>query len=259
MRGRDVSDRDPAPERPVVVVNEALAMQYFGTLDVIGRRIAFGSQNLTWMEIIGVVSNARRSGPELDARAETYLPHRQRPTGSMTLVVRSAGDSMALVGPIRDLVKRLDPEQPVSRVSALSTLLDARLAERRFLLALLGGFAAVALLLSAIGIYGVMAYTVGRRRHEFGIRAALGASRADLSRLVLRQGVAVTALGIAIGVAGAFAATRLMERLLFGVSAMDPLVFAAVTVLLGASALIACWLPARRAANTDPMGVLRQD
>ncbi len=166
---------------------------------------------------------------------------------------------MALVPAIRDLVRRLDPEQPVSRVNALSTLLDARLAERRFLLALLGGFAAVALLLSGIGIYGVMAYTVSRRRHEFGIRAALGASRAELSRLVLRQGAVVTGLGVAIGVAGAFAATRLMERLLFGVSPVDPVVFAAVTLLLGASALTACWLPARRAANADPIRALRQD
>ena len=157
------------------------------------------------------------------------------------------------------MVQRLDPEQPIARVTALGTMLDARLAERRFVLALLGGFAGVALLLSAIGIYGVMAYTVGRRRHEFGVRAALGARRADLSRLVLRQGALVIVIGVLLGVGGAVAVTRLMERLLFGVSATDPLVFVAVTLILSATALVACWLPARRAANADPMGVLRQE
>jgi putative ABC transport system permease protein len=260
VRGRDVAETDLATALRVVVVNEALALQYFETLDVVGRRISFGSlgPNTQWLTIVGVVSNARRSGPELDARAETYLPHPQRPSGSMTLVVKTAGDPLLLTPAIRQLVQRLDPEQPIARVSALTTMLDARLAERRFVLSLLGGFALVALSLSAIGIYGVMAYSVGRRRHEFGVRAALGASRLDLSRLVIRQGAIVIAIGVLLGVGGAVAVTRLMERLLFGVSATDPLVFAVVTLLLSATALLACWLPARRAANVEPMGVLRQ-
>ncbi len=260
VRGRDVAETDVATALRVVVVNEALALQYFETLDVVGRRISFGSlgPNTQWLTIVGVVSNARRSGPELDARAETYFPHPQRPSGSMTLVVKTAGDPLLLTPAIRQVVQRLDPEQPIARVSALETMLDARLAERRFVLSLLGGFALVALSLSAIGIYGVMAYSVGRRRHEFGVRAALGASRLELSRLVIRQGAIVIAIGVLLGVGGAFAVTRLMERLLFGVSATDPLVFAAVTLLLSATALLACWLPARRAANVEPMGVLRQ-
>jgi len=261
VQGRDVAESDLATALRVVVVNEALALQYFETLDVVGRRISFGSlgPNTQWLTIVGVVSNARRSGPELDARAETYLPHPQRPSGSMTLVVKTAGDPLLLTPAIRQVVQRLDPEQPIARASALSTMLDARLAERRFVLSLLGGFALVALSLAAIGIYGVMAYSVGRRRHEFGVRAALGASRLDLSRLVIRQGAIVVAIGVLLGVGGAVAATRLMERLLFGVSATDPLVFAAVTLLLSATALLACWLPARRAANVEPMGVLRQE
>lgn len=259
LRGRDVSGADLPTAQRVVVVNETLATSYFGTPDVIGRRVAFGGGDKpNWLTIVGLVSNARRSGPELEARAETYFPHGQRTTGSMTLVVRSDGDPTTLVLPIREVVRRLDPEQPVSRVNTLAALLDGRLSERRFVLALLGGFAVVALMLSAIGIYGVMAYTVGRRRQELGIRAALGASRSDLSWLVLRQGVMITTAGIMLGVGGAFAITRLMERLLFGVSPSDPIVFAGVTVLLCASALAACYLPARRAAKADPMGLLRQ-
>jgi putative ABC transport system permease protein len=261
VRGRDVADTDLTTALRVVVVNEALALSYFETLDVVGRRISFGSPgpNTQWLTIVGVVSNARRSGPELDARAETYFPHPQRPSGSMTLVVKAAADPLSLTPAIRQVVQRLDPEQPIARVNALASILDARLAERRLVLALLGGFAGIALFLSAIGIYGVMAYTVGRRRHEFGVRAALGASRVDLSRLVLRQGAIVIVTGVLLGVGGAFVVTRLMERLLFGVSATDPLVFAAVTLLLSATALVACWLPARRAANADPMQVLRQE
>jgi putative ABC transport system permease protein len=257
IRGRDVSDSDDVNGQRVVIVNEMLAMSYFNTLDVVGRRIAFGSQNPNWLTIIGVVSNARRSGPALEARAETYFPHAQRPTGSMMLIVRAAGDPLALVPAIREIVIRLDPEQPMSRVNTLATLLDARLAERRFLIALLSGFAGIALLMSTVGIYGVMAYTVGRRRHEFGIRAALGANRADLSRLVLRQGAIVTTVGVALGLVGALATTRLIEHLLFGVSASDPLVFTGVTMLLSGVAVLACWLPARRASRADPMGILR--
>jgi predicted permease len=261
VRGRDVADTDVATAQRVVVVNETLAMSYFETLDVVGRRISFGSPgpNTQWLTIVGVVSNARRSGPELDARAETYFPHPQRPSGSMTLVVKTAVEPLSLTPAIRQVVQRLDPEQPIARVNSLDVMLGARLGERRFVLALLGGFAAIALLLSAIGIYGVMAYTVGRRRHEFGVRAALGASRVDLVRLVLRQGAVVIVIGVLLGVGGAIAITRLMERLLFGVSATDPLVFAAATLLLSATALVACWVPARRAANADPMGVLRQE
>jgi putative ABC transport system permease protein len=261
VRGRDVADTDVATAQRVVVVNETLAMTYFETLDVVGRRISFGSPgpNAQWLTIVGVVSNARRSGPELDARAETYFPHPQRPSGSMTLVVKTAVEPASLTPAIRQVVQRLDPEQPIARVNSLDAMLGARLGERRFVLALLGGFAAIALLLSAIGIYGVMAYTVGRRRHEFGVRAALGASRVDLVRLVLRQGAVVIVIGVLLGVGGAIAITRLMERLLFGVSATDPFVFAAATLLLSATALVACWVPARRAANADPMGVLRQE
>ena len=143
-------------------MNETLALSFFETRDVVGRRIAFGSPgpDTQWLTIVGVVGNARRSGPELDARAEIYFPHSQRPSGSMTLVVKAAADPLSLTPAIRQVVQRLDPEQPIARVTALGTMLDARLAERRFVLALLGGFAGVAVLLSAIGIYGVMAYTV---------------------------------------------------------------------------------------------------
>jgi putative ABC transport system permease protein len=259
LRGRDVSDADLPTTRPVVIVNEMLAMQYFDTLDVIDRSISFDGQADNWLTIAGVVSNARRTGPELDARAETYFPHGQRPAGSMTLVVRSSADPMALVPTIRETVRRLDAEQPVSRVNTLAAMLDTRLSERRFVLAVLGNFAIVALLLSVLGTYGVMSYTVGRRRHEFGIRAALGASAADLLRLVLRQGLAVTAIGVGIGMVGVFVVTRLVKGLLFGVSPTDPTVIIALTLLLSVSALVACWLPARHAAKADPVRALRQE
>jgi predicted permease len=259
LRGRDVSDADLPANRRVVVINEALANAYFGTSDVIGKRLAFNAQTPNWLEIVGVVSNARRTAPELEARPETYFPHAQRPTGGMTLIVRTTHDAMAIVPAVRDVVRRLDPEQPVARVSTLQTLLDARLAERRFLLGILAGFAAVALVLSVVGIYGVMSYTVGRRRQEFGIRAALGAGRADLSSLVLRQGLVVTGIGVVAGVMGALLVTRVLEGLLFGVHRLDPAVFAGVIGVLVICGLVACWLPARRAANADPIRALRQD
>jgi predicted permease len=259
VRGRDVSDADLPGRTRVVVVNEALATAYFGTLDVVGKRISFDGQKPDWLEIVGVVSNARRTAPELEARPETYFPHAQRPTGGMTLIVRTAQDPIAIVPALRDVVRRLDPEQPVARVNVLQSLLDTRLAERRFLLALLGGFATVALVLSIVGIYGVMSYTVGRRRQEFGIRAALGAQRGDLSGMVLRQGVLVTSIGTCAGVIGAVLVTRLLEGLLFGVRRLDPAVFAGVIGILTTCALMACWIPARRAAKADPMRALRHD
>lgn len=262
--GRLIGDHDTADSLPVLVVNEALARLYFGTTDVIGRRVTFGDPKdpeTTWPTIVGVVRDARRAlaGPQLEARSEVYMPYPQRPRPGMMLVVRTAGDPLAVAAPLREITTKLDAEVPLARVQPLADLLSARLDERVFLMNLLSAFAVMAVLLSAIGIYGVTAYSVSRRMQEFGVLIALGAQRRNVIGLVLRHGLLVVAMGSGIGLFGALALTRLAAPHLFEVSPTDPQVFLAVAAGLSMLALVACWLPAARAAGVDPMTVLRHE
>jgi putative ABC transport system permease protein len=262
--GRVINEHDTADSLPVVVANEALARQYFGTTDVVGRRITFGNPTdpkTTWPTIVGVVRDVRRAsaGPQLDARPEVYFPYSQRARSSMMLVVRTKGDPLAMTEPLREIASKLDAEIPLARVLPLSELLNARLDARVFVMNLLSAFAIMAVLLSAIGIYGVTAYSVSRRMQEFGVLVALGAQRRDVLTLVLRHGLVVVTTGSALGVAGALALTRFAGPQLFEVSPTDPQVFLAVAIGLGLCALLACWLPAARASRVDPMTVLRHE
>jgi predicted permease len=262
VAGRLMDDHDTADSLRVLVVNEALARLYFGTTDIVGRRVTFGDpQNpeTIWPTIVGVVRDARRAlaGPQLEARPEAYVPYPQRARPGMMLVVRTTGDPLAVVAPVREIASKLDAEVPLARVLPLSDLLNARLDERVFLMNLLTVFAVMALLLSAIGIYGVTAYSVSRRMHEFGVLIALGAQRRNIIGLVLRHGLLVVALGSTFGVLGALTLTRLAVPHLFEVSPTDPQVFVAVAAGLALLALVACWLPAERAARADPMKELR--
>ena len=264
VAGRGFTGFDRADSLPVVVANEALARAYFSGVDAVGRRVTFGDASdpsAPWLTIVGIVADVRRAsaGPELDVRPEVYMPYPQRRSPGMMLVVRAASDPMALAAPIREIAKSIDPDVPLARIRTLDDLQGARLAERRFVMGLLSAFAGLAVLLSAIGIYGVIAYTVTRRLPEFGMCLALGAQRWDIAKLVFRQGLIVAAIGTVAGLAGAIGLTRFAGPQLFNVSPTDPWVFAAVAALLLGVAAAASWLPARRASRVDPMVVLRHE
>jgi putative ABC transport system permease protein len=259
LHGRtfDARDTDVAPT--VFVINEELARRHFPGEDPIGKRISFRWDDLVPGEIVGVVGSVRELGPAAEPAPAIYRPYTQMPNGSFHLVVRTAGEPQALAGTIREVVRSLDPNLPVPEIRTMDQVAGETVARPRLNLLLLGGFAALALVLAAIGLYGVMAYSVTQRRAEVGVRMALGASRPDVVRLVISQGIRLTLAGLLVGLAGSLVLTRLMASLLFGVQPTDPLTLAAVAVFLAAIALVASWIPARRAASTDPAIVLRAE
>jgi putative ABC transport system permease protein len=265
LYGRFFSDQiDTATGPPAAIVNETLARIYFNSADVVGRRVTFSGAigpQTTWLTIVGVVRDVRRAfaGPHVDPRAEVYRPYGQRQTPTMVLTAKASGDALALAGAIREIARAMDADVPLSRVQTLDTLLGNRVGDRRFVMSLLMAFAVLAVLLAAIGIYGVITYTVSRRLPEFGVCLALGAQQRDIAKMVLGQGVAVATAGTAIGVGGALFLTRFVGPQLYDVKPNDPWVFTAVAALLLAIATTAAWLPARRASRVDPMIVLRRE
>jgi putative ABC transport system permease protein len=206
-----------------------------------------------------MVGNVRHFGPDTEAKPQIYFSHAQSPGHDMSLIVRASTDPLGLVGAVQQEVFALDPAQPVYDVRTLGELISQSVAPRRFVMLLLGGFAALAVLLATVGIYGVIAYSVSRRTHEIGVRMALGAQSTHVMRLVVRQGMGLALGGLGIGLAGALVSTRLMAGLIYGVSPTDPLTFASVSALLCAAALVACWIPARRATRVNPMEALRHE
>jgi len=210
-----------------------------------------------WFTIMGVVGDVRHSGLNVEAKPEFYVPHLQYSRSSMTLVARVAADPASLTAAVRREILALDPQLPLYNVRPMERIVDESVAPQRLSTMLFGGFAALALALAAIGIYGVMSYAVAQRTHEIGIRIALGARTRDVLQLVVTQGMKPALTGVAIGLAAAFGLTRLMKNLLFDVSATDPLTFVVITLLLTAIGLLACWIPARRAAKVDPLLALR--
>jgi predicted permease len=262
-RGRAFTAADAKNAPGVIVVNDAFVRAYFPGQDPLGQHVILdGPDNkpLPPREVVGVVGNVRFEKFDDEERPEYYIPFEQAPTAVTQVVVRARGeDAAALTPSVRSALKDVDPNLLIWRTQTMDELVSQSVAPQRFNVALLGFFAALAMLLAAVGIYGVMSYTVTQRRHEMGIRMALGAQRRDVLRLVVGQGMALTLAGLALGLAGAFALTRLMSGLLYGVSATDPPVFAAVALLLAAVALLACYLPARRATKVDPMTALRYE
>jgi putative ABC transport system permease protein len=269
-RGRSFTPDEVAAASHVAIVNETLAKQYWPDQDPVGRfvtlfkssqaRADFGERFS--VEIVGVVGDVRHTGLEEQPAPEVYIPYTVNPWGWMNVVARTAADPEALVPLLARTVAAVDPDIPVAgrqRPGAMRQNFSGQLAQRRFTVTLLSGFAAGALLLAALGIYGVIAYLVALRKREIGIRAALGATRRHITRLVVAQSVRVVAVGLAVGLAAAFGLTRLMANLLYGVGATDAVTFAGVTVFLGAVALLASWLPARRASRVDPMVALRNE
>jgi putative ABC transport system permease protein len=259
VRGRAFTDRDAAEATPVMMINETMARRVFGAADPLGRRMRSWRDENLLREIVGVVSDVRYNGLADDERSLVYVPHRQNAWGLMTVVVRAAGDPAALAEPLRREVARLDRDVAVASVAPLSTQAAASISTQRFAGLLLGLFAAAAALLAGIGIYGVMTYAVARRQREMGVRLALGASPASLFALVVRHGAALTAAGIALGMGGAIAVGRLMQSLLFGISPADAATLVTVPLVLGAVAIAACALPARRASRTEPLEALRNE
>jgi putative ABC transport system permease protein len=253
VNGRLLAESDGANAPPVVVINESLARKYFADEDPLGKRITLGATRA----IVGVVSDVKHSALDEEAKAEIYLPMAQAPTPLMSLAVRVNGDPMQMVAAVREQVRAVDKDQPISKIETMERLMDKSVAPRRFNLLLLGVFALVGLALAGVGLYGVMSYTVTQRTREIGVRMAMGAQRGDVLRLVIGEGMKLALIGALLGLGGALALTRLLKTLLFEVSATDPLTFIAIGAALIVVALLACWIPARRAASMDPLVSLR--
>ena len=259
-KGRQFSDRDNAQSVPVAIVNENLVRlfwpQYPVSPDPIGQHILLGS-NTQPMEIVGIAPNVRQYGRDENPKPEVYLPCAQKPPQSAMLVVRAAGDPRTLTSAIRNQVLVIDPDQPVSAVATMDELLEASEGQLRLIMALVAAFAGAATLISVVGLYGVVAYSVAQRTKEMGIRRALGAQQTDILSLVTGQGLRLAVIGVFLGMGGAFAVTRLLQDLLFQVSATDPVTFLAVAILFVIVAMAASYIPARRAIGIDPMDALR--
>jgi putative ABC transport system permease protein len=261
LAGRAFTDADDANAPQVVIINEALSRQYFHNQDPVGKRLQTGDYSPAgpWLTIVGVVADVKYSGLNETAQPTLYTAFQQNLWWrSMYLAVKADGDPLGLINSVRNEVWALDRDLPVSQIKTMDQLMSDAVAEPRAYTLLLGIFGAVALLLAALGIYGVMAYAVTQRTHEIGVRLALGAQSGAVLRLVIGAGMKLALLGMAIGLLAAFAMTRLMTKLLFSVSATDPVTFALIALLLMGVALLACYLPARRATKVDPMVALRR-
>jgi putative ABC transport system permease protein len=263
LRGRSFTDDDNEKAPLAGMINAMVARRFFPNEDPIGKRFLIGHPSATnsskWYTIVGVVSDTKLYGLANPARLEVYLPFRQSPSNGMALVVKSSADPAALTTEIREAVQSIDKDQPIFAISTMEELRSNSVATRRMTLVLLGLFSGLALVLGAIGIYGVISYSVAQRTHEIGIRMALGAPRSDVFRLVVGQGLKLAGIGIAIGIVAAFGLARLMSSLLYGISATDFETFAGVSILLALVALLACYVPARRAMRVDPTVALRYE
>ena len=265
VRGRTFSATDSADAEPVALVNETLAARYFAGREPVGGRIRMGGNNAPWLTVVGLVRDVRHNGMTGAVKEKFYVPHAQFaraagfPYPTMYVVAKTSGDPLALAAPIRQAVAALDPNLPVANVRTMERVVADSISTPRFTGFLLGLFAAVALTLSAIGIYGVLTYIVSQRTHEIGIRMAIGASVGSVVRMVLRSGLALSVTGIAIGLLAAALVTRLMASLLYDVAPLDPATFVAVPVVLAGVALVASYVPAWRAARVDPLRALRTE
>jgi putative ABC transport system permease protein len=262
--GRLFNNQELTEERHVVLINQAFADQYLHGVNPLGQKALIYMKSLeesqnTPSEIIGVVGDVRQMGLDTPAEPTVYWPHPELVMSGMTILVRTANDPLTLVSAARNELQQMDPEQPMAAIATMDELLSGSLSRSRFTMLVLGVFAALALVLASVGIYGVIAYSVTQRTQEFGIRIALGASRRDVLRLVLSQGTRLTLLGIGLGIVAALVVTRLMATLLYGISATDPVTFTAVALLLALVALAACYIPARRATRVDPIVALRYE
>ncbi len=256
IAGREFTERDNENSPKVVIISQATARRHFPNEDPIGKRIGNGRPD-GWREIVGITADVKHFGLTQDARVSMFFPDRQRPSRQMFIVARAAADPLSLGSALRGAVAAMDKNLAVSNISAMEEITSQSIGQERFTLLLLGLFSALALLLAVAGIYGVMSYAVAQRTHEIGVRVAVGAQTRDVLKLVVTQGMALVLAGVGIGLASALALTRLIRGLLFGVSATDPVSYVGVAALLALVALVACYVPARRASKVDPLVALR--
>lgn len=258
LRGRQFDDHDNDGAKPVVIINQWTANHFFPNQDPIGKHLMQSREKIT-REIVGVVGNVPFNGLNAPNFQEMYLPHAQSPFAAMTLAVRSQSDPQSLLEAVRRLTLEIDADVPFSDVASMASVISASTAQPRLTTQLTGFFAALALLLTAVGIYGVLAYSVAQRRHEMGIRMALGARAADILTLVVGQGMRLVLVGLAVGFVASLALTRLIASLLFATSVRDPFTLSTAILLLAGVAALACYIPARRASRVDPVIVLRYE
>ena len=260
LQGREFDDRDTGGKPDVVIINQKMAQRYWPNADAIGKRIKIGPpENEPWLTVVGVVGNVNHTGLDAEPDLATYEPHAKRPWSEMTVLVRTGGDPLSLAGPVQRELKSAEKEILIEDVVTMTRRLDLSVAPQRMNVVLLATFAFIALVLAAAGIYGIMAHSVAQRTQEIGLRMALGAQLRDVMKMVLRSGLSLALLGISIGLMGAFALTRLMSKLLFGVTPTDAVTFASVAAILFLVALLACYIPARRATRVDPSIALRYE
>jgi putative ABC transport system permease protein len=265
IAGKDLSklDDDERQMAPLnsIVIDEEFARTYWPGEDAVGKRIAMGSEkDPRFLTVLGVVGRVKMEGLSTDSkRVQGYFPFAQIPNGGMTVIIKAAGDPNQLIAAVRQQVKAIDPDQPIYSVRTMDDIRAESVAPERLNLTLLSIFAGIALVLAVVGIYGVMSYSVTQRTHEIGIRMAIGAQPRDVFRMIIRQGMMLALIGVGIGLVGAFGLTRLMASMLFGVEPTDPATFAAIALLLTTVALVACYIPGRRATKVDPVVSLRYE
>jgi putative ABC transport system permease protein len=258
LRGREFSDADNESTPKVAIINQTLATNLWPNESAVGKRVTIVRSNRA-LEIVGVVGDVKRFGLDAQVEPEIYWPYLQQPRWATYFAIRTDMDSPDVIAAARSRIQSIDSDVLLSNASTMSELVKNSLKRPRFNMLLFAVFAALALLLASIGIYGVISYSVTQRTHEIGVRMALGAQSSDIFRLVLRQGVALAIIGVAAGILASAALTRILESWLFGVSATDPVTIAAVSAFLVAVAVSACYVPARRAMKVDPMVALRYE
>jgi len=258
LKGRAFTERDVTGAPSVFIVNETLARRFWPNEDPLGKQIRYNSKD-PWGEVVGVVEDIKYDGLHLASAPHLFEPYEQNPWSRLSITIRSQLDEATLLPAVQREVKALDPNMPISSVRTMDEVMAQSLATRRFVLLLFSLFAGLALLLACVGIYGVLTASVAQRTRELGIRRALGATTRDVWRLVIGQGMRLVLLGLVVGFISALALNRFIEKLLFGVRSKDPLTYAVIGGVFIGVALLACWLPARRATKVDPLIVLRSE